>query len=649
MSSSNAQWKNISAGKIPNASRFNPVGSSLIYRNGIIWLGHGMKLWGSSDFGGTWFDRTPSGLSEEITDIDFYDATHGAIATYFHIFVTNDGGTIWNSTTNAATQRTVRFIANGSELISRTSSAIPIISRDGGTTWLAQNAPTSVTLITEAKGDHSGNIYILGWSDQQSAIYSSSDYGLSWNRVGSSFDKDCWSYNTDPCNGSNMVVVNEESYSATDYIAGIYSSTNGGTSWTFSDATSNRNYFCGSISIVPNVFFVQTLLDGILRSTDFGNSWSSINGPNGLIDSRLVTAVSADTIIAADALGNVWMTINSGGSPMPESAPGSTFTISADTLFQNVRISECDSSDETLYISVGGCIVQSLTKEIIQGSAMNDYTIVSSSNDSIIIRFKPTMTGIRSAELTLKLSDGSLKIVELAGTGKPALPLKLVTIPLCTTDTIGGNIRIPIRVIGLVTPQTVEFTISFDRDLHYLGSTSAFGTSVDVAGTTLRTSSRLRVPATELLPDSICAYANFNVFIDSSSRSAVVVSALDLPSDMNHCEYLENNTSDTTNVIGPSGCGVRTINNFLRDTIFPKFSVYPNPSNGHVTMESNIAIRTLIVSLSNVVGMIVMNTVLEADTRKSVDLDLSRFSNGLYFLRIVPPTFDKSFPLLLQK
>ncbi len=502
-----------------------------------------------------WTERTPDPTAvEPIYDLEFYDANTGIAINGKFLFKTTDGGFSWQriSFPGLSAGLSAHFLGSADRIVCEADINTVFLSIDGGITW-SDITPSGTELITHIQTRSSREIDVLSVSKDGTSsgtLFQSRDAGASWNRtLPDKIDRDCFSIGIDSCDTDVIAIINEESIVAgIDPRAGVLVSLDKGISWSFTTAVLDRNYFCGSISIANDgAFFVQTSRDGILRSTDYGKHWISIGGPNGPTpDCRFVAAITKDTIYACDSSGAVWMTVNSGGTPI--------------------------------------------------------------------------------APVSLRM------------------PSKI------TATALGEEIDIPIYILGLKRSADLEFDLSFDSKLEYLGSIVKSGRQVDVLSSITPTSSHLIIPAADQLGDTLAAIARFRVFVDSTSNSTITCSNVLYSAFQEVCftDSLQAATGAATTVEGPSGCGIDMLSDFLRYRKSPHFSIYPNPASSGVSLLCESSLGEATINISDLSGHTVFQEKATITAYRHLLLDISGFPRGRYTISILHKNDHSSVGLIVQ-
>src|SRR6266540_2505797 len=263
-SAANAQWQQV--GPPSFTSQSSQAGCATTYCDGVIWAG-GHSLWSSTDLSVTWQQSSTFPLlSSTIYGICFFDRNTGYVLADGGAYMTRNGGKQWTFVPVTSSRwgafgstadtfyvsgfAALKVMVNGVMANSRPGSAAisPIVTRQGTVFYLDDNA-----------------------------LYRSNDGGITWKK-GTHADIDCNAIALDSFDPNMIYLVNEEIYVPTDDVAGIYVSNDLGSTWSRKNPKA-PNYYCGNLATSSYALYTQTQ-DGIIRSTDKGDSWSIIGGPN---------------------------------------------------------------------------------------------------------------------------------------------------------------------------------------------------------------------------------------------------------------------------------------------------------------------------------------------------------------------------------
>jgi hypothetical protein len=77
--------------------------------------------------------------------------------------------------------------------------------------------------------------------------------------------------------------------------------------------------------------------------------------------------------------------------------------------------------------------------------------------------------------------------------------------------------------------------------------------------------------------------------------------------------------------------------------------VYPNPTNGPISLRISKSIPCAKVEINNILGAVIYKKNLEDEFVGNLEFDLSSYSNGLYFLRLKSPDQEFVYKVMLQR
>ncbi len=121
-------------------------------------------------------------------------------------------------------------------------------------------------------------------------------------------------------------------------------------------------------------------------------------------------------------------------------------------------------------------------------------------------------------------------------------------------------------------------------------------------------------------------------------------------------DFSTGSTSGIITVYGNNSCGYGVISPVFPITVLTDidevpefyFNLYPNPTNGIVTVEmSSIPNERLTLKVYNIVGELLFEAALNNEKRQS--FHLNNFANGLYYVNIMGNKFHKIEKLIIQK
>ncbi|HWF43152.1 MAG TPA: T9SS type A sorting domain-containing protein [Candidatus Kapabacteria bacterium] len=292
----------------------------------------------------------------------------------------------------------------------------------------------------------------------------------------------------------------------------------------------------------------------------------------------------------------------------------------------------------TIVWTFRGCLPGIVSQEIL-GKDSIDYTILQpissplAAQDSIVVTYVPSDTGVRSAVLRIEFDNGIAIDVPLDGTGLVSHPLSIITAD-ASTDTVGGSLAVPITIEGLTQIENVELTLHYDNsELNYRGSYSPTNVKLDEPGEQWVGRSKILIP--NAINGSIAGYAHFDAFNDSTASKlmlAVSFDSVEVPTEIAPCEYISPNMVTST-ITPPFGCGIGMLSRFMHLGELPVFSIRPNPTSGEVLLSSSIDLGEASVKIYDVLGNLRQSSILPISSAVPARLILPTTA-GIYYIRI---------------
>jgi photosystem II stability/assembly factor-like uncharacterized protein len=212
------------------------------------------------------------------------------------------------------------------------SNSLLVASFDGGVTWEDRTGSLPSTIPFNAVAIGGQNVYVAGgqfFGSQFLGVYKSTDYGLTWNEVSSGFpNKASNAVAIDPLNTDNLFVATEGD--------GIYSSTDGGATWNYTTNGAGENGAARTLLFLPgasDTVFAGYLSIAVCRSYNAGANWEYANAG---IATLLVNDVEVSPVNTAMVLAS-FEAQNSGGCFL---SPDSGHTWSLVTGLPGTRFSK---------------------------------------------------------------------------------------------------------------------------------------------------------------------------------------------------------------------------------------------------------------------------------------------------------------------
>ncbi len=356
--SSFAGWTNIYTCRVGGNGIARGAWSAFFFNEfvGFVGTSGDAGIFKTTDGGKTWIiGKIPSGYAGNITDIFMADSLQGWATVEDPraapcIWSTIDGGLTWSP---------VGLNGNYSSLY-KTPSALIVTSRsnggsnalrsiDGGTTFQTYpilNTTNGIDFTDDIHGVITG-FHAVPWKI-------TADGGLNWNVITPQITTESWSVFA--VKGTSVFFACPEQYPGTRPVPGVSSilrSTDYGSTW--SNIGPLTFYSTGTIKGAAGVLYVQADSDrivnknisGLYRSTDNGITWVSVGGPSNSLDTRFaVTGCSGGIVYAFDGFGNVWKTRDGGDGAIAE--PPIELTITGDPVTLEGRICSTTIATATL-------------------------------------------------------------------------------------------------------------------------------------------------------------------------------------------------------------------------------------------------------------------------------------------------------------
>jgi len=625
--SSKAQWQIV----VPNANAGGNLGA-MCFRDGRTWVAKDGILM-SDDSGATWSRINPLPTAY---DLQFLDRLNGIAACSNGVYTTADGGRTWRLfSVQAATAAC--FVGSPLVVALAGQSGTIDITTDGGNNWNRIPQAGYSFYITTMR-DRS-IIYFAGTS-AGGYLYRSTDLGFSWQQSTSFVDWDSFTFGLDSCEANRIYVSNEDAVAPTDQFSQIFLTSDLGATWTAPIARP-LNFFTGSVAVSQNAVYCPTVAAGIYRSTDRGQNWKSIKGPNSSYDTRMIVAINDNIVIAVDELGNVWRTLNSGGDLVNSNVP--RFDVQPSPASIPDTVQACASASMGLHL-VGICGPPDLNSVRIDGLDSINFVATRISSDSVNVLFLPTGSKSYSAQLHVISASGAEQIVPLSAIGA-APPAVAFTTADVSNDTIGGSIYVSIFSSSRTFVGSVDLSIRYDTtNLVYLGGYAASGVQDITTDRFLGVAHLHFANAAATMKDSLLGQAHFLIFPKNAACTAVTIDSIAIMSNARVCALTQ--SPIVSSVCGKFDCGTPTLSSFIRYNKMPNLSIVPNPATGTAAISSTAELGQVTIEVFDALGNIVDRVACNLSPSRSAILRAGSYSAGAYHVRIITASASYSLNLL---
>lgn len=611
----------------------------VINQSGLIWAAMGGQILLSSDQGSSWLDRS-NGISagEGIYDIRFFDQTTGILSTTTGVtYKTTDQGKTWMPIYSDFVSVSCMFGATVNDLILATNGGVSI-SRDGGTAWqyIELNARLHYLYRFNNLLLSYGGIPDIVVDGRPGKMFRSTDNGATWQSAAGTSRWDSYMFGVDSCGRIYLVNENNEDQGLTDN-SNIFASNDLGDSWQ-TLITTPLAYWSGSIAVTKNAIYCPTTTEGIRRSTDKGITWQYCGGPSQPNDTRLITALTDNVLIAIDSLGTIYRTINGGGTPVEDHSISRSIAVTPATLFSSDSLFGCQNGviRSVTIKSTFPCTFPRVIGQSLIGAGATSYTILPpylnqlTGNDSLNVFFQPFGNGVQDATLILQLDDGTVIPVFLKGSAKRQQQLS-VAAANASTSIIGDEISIPVTLDHPFAADTIRFQVTYDSQaLEFLDAR----TSSNGVAPSKQVSNRITVSLPLLDQQTNAGALRFRVWYASDSCSQVTLDSLHFTGP-DSCGVIATFAQNTYTICGPTGCAAPTISNFMRQGTLPMLRVAPSPARDHIEIYSSEALKNAMLVILDAQGKTVRTVVTDLDPATPHRIPLTGNPAGAYILRLV--------------
>lgn len=316
--------------------------SSISNNDGSIFLAYDQfHIYISRNSGVSWSELIVSGFSGNWSKGDISNDGNTILMSASRLWLTLDGGSSWTEqrpwgANSNYTWNVTLVSSDGSRIIAGAQSQYIYYSSNNGTDWVKSNINGGLTGVwRQGSCSSTGQVVLIG---DNSGVWISTDYGATFGSrlypYGSSR-----TVNSVAVSGDGSLMVVGQGY--------IYTSTDGGSSWTQRDPIGDstlyqwQNIYCsetGQTIIVSNSF-------ALYISTNYGSDWNQLVMPDNIDaggDEISVASMSGVIYIYSVLLSRLYKSIDGGVS----------FTdISPYTPMYNVGDVKCDSDGSHIVVA----------------------------------------------------------------------------------------------------------------------------------------------------------------------------------------------------------------------------------------------------------------------------------------------------------
>jgi hypothetical protein len=266
-----------------------------------------------------------------------------ALRGYSTVILSSDSGKSW-TTSNVPSIwcESVASSADGTKLAVASWKRGPIcVSVDSGLTWRQTSAPMEYWSSIASSAD--GSTLLAAASDSYNKfLYVSTDYGTNWIKTGPS---NHWNYVATSADGTRMVATARN---------GIYKSSDAGTTWQKTSASTNSWGFIASsadgskLIVVEDWIMAQNYHTSVYLSQDAGQTWIRTALATNVVWTSVASSADGTKLIAVGWDNSLFTSTDAGASWWRDQAPGASL--------EPVWHDAASSADGTRLIAAGQAI-----------------------------------------------------------------------------------------------------------------------------------------------------------------------------------------------------------------------------------------------------------------------------------------------------
>jgi hypothetical protein len=436
-------WQNI--GQVPapqtrGASAFFFNANEGIIGTGDYYAGGYARLFYTTDGGVTWIGSIMPNMNikGQVTDVWFRSRksgwatiTEAAYTGWSGLYKSTDAGRSWKLVRQSASPVSVRENSRGVFFTDRGSGGTGIIfSGDDGKTFSVSalnSAPLGIDFLDDLNG------YVSSETGTSAPHMRTTDGGVTWNGYPSNYE--AWGVFAERASGDFIYAAEKDkaTNASISAVNRITKTNNLQMEWSDSAMviTGGIAGFHGCTStIYAQGQGQKRKLQGFIRSTDNGNTWTPVGGPSNAHDTRFAVTGRGAVVYAFDNFGNIFKTMNGGDGTLRA-------TVAQDLSFRTVQLPrvesrECDSITIPIELQLANCDSARILRVEVLNDPLTELIPLTISNrfiggavrDTMRIRFRPQQiaTQIFRVRITLEQLDGFTEdtVLEVTVKGLPA-------------------------------------------------------------------------------------------------------------------------------------------------------------------------------------------------------------------------------------
>lgn len=333
--------------------------------------------------------------------------------------------------------------------------------------------------------------------------------------------------------------------------------------------------------------------------------------------------------------------------PMSIIARSVPLEVSAQAMFVEDTLTICDKITDTLYL--GAICPLTVSDVSISGTDQTSFRLLGSNSltlpeDSVIIvECTPQHSGLLNGVVTLTTSDGQKIDVSLTPFAYDRATISFDPLADVSTDTLGGDIVIPITVVSYGGVNNVEFSLHFNEAL--LEFRGVFEeTGVDKTISRVGGLARVAFNAQE----SSRLNALFSYYPKGTDCTEILLDSITTVGGSTLC--LTNLTSSLqANVCADNFCGRDAITDLLRFGKMITLSIKPNPSTGDVFLSADAEMENAYIEIVDGFGSVRRSFSIARIGPTGIKIETGNLASGVYLIRAANGFAAGSARLVLSK
>lgn len=533
------------------------------------------------------------------TLLDRYFSDYGGAMTYKNglvwagyneLKVSRDSGTSWQRTDlsfGSGWLMDIQFIDEYIGVVAHWQGGV-MLTRDGGNTW--KNVLGVSDCLSACFGKDPSTIVAANRDGDGGNVFVSHNFGATWDKITlEEYYGSVYHVQYHPVNGNIIALARSVK---PEYLSRIYISTDQGNNWSAQKGEMNLDcYGFTMFSCQKDLLYVinedyneqPNNLSEIYVSYDYGDSFTPLYKSHSPSLAGVGTSGDKAIFVASSEENNIYRSIDSGRSWQPIGGP---------SLKEDCRS----------LIAINDNIILAADRE------GNIWRTLNSGGNPLTIT--PASSG---QKFTLNVPKG---VVE-----------KRHNEPALVSIYLKRSLPVP----------TLEFKIFYDsNDYDHVGTFTLTGDRVDVPSESIPGRIKVRFPASALLPngDSLVGYSQIKILAYEPFCSEVDYDSARFDASFASCEGAPQIFGSMIKVGNYNGCGGAVYGVDDVNVASTQFTIHPNPAHEKLTLSSSVDARDAKVFIIDILGRTLLERQVSINTGEPLELSLSSFAVGTYYLRI---------------